>query len=476
MAISRDSRQYNTPITACFNSLLALLPMLHVRVEPLTAAGLAIEEQDSKRGEIKLRTQPLAANPTVLAANPNPPQYRYKFNLEAVGEDKCLIKAEATTSGVTDVGLGQLTLRQVLITLSLSLSGKLPSGSLPIFFVELPLPPYNSPQAQYYERVNRGFELAKRGQADVALKEWEAATFINPSGIETFFHRGVLQLLLEQMPEARRDFEQAVRVDPQHLLAGLYLEDTQARINKKVVQEQAQQKTLGREKDDSPTRKPGTGSYVPGSGVTPGAGFSPINEEQLPTQVLKRAMNGRLLLRGSGAPVAEFELKKAVTTLGRQEDNDLMLLDAKISRHHAQILTVGIGTILVDLGSVNGTFLNGQRLNLGEKVQLYGGDRIMFGNIEITFITPNPATRPVVAPPPPVPTYTPQVSPQERLWAMGVLGLNPGIISNQYQVETQFELVRRYWEQRLREAPTPQLRYEAEQRMGEVLRAREMLR
>ncbi len=52
-----------------------------------------------------------------------------------------------------------------------------------------------------------------------------------------------------------------------------------------------------------------------------------------------------------------------------------------ISRRHARISSTQSGLELEDLGSANGTFVNGVRLNPGEKIQLKDGDRIQFGKL-----------------------------------------------------------------------------------------------
>lgn len=52
-------------------------------------------------------------------------------------------------------------------------------------------------------------------------------------------------------------------------------------------------------------------------------------------------------------------IEKATTSIGRDKDNDLILSDRTISRHHAQIMSTKEGYIITDLGSYNGTIVNG---------------------------------------------------------------------------------------------------------------------
>lgn len=72
-------------------------------------------------------------------------------------------------------------------------------------------------------------------------------------------------------------------------------------------------------------------------------------------------------------------------TVGRLGDNDLQLDDASVSSHHAEI-EAGDGVVLRDLGSTNGTFLNGEAVS-GE-VALQEGDEIYFGSVRAVFMEP----------------------------------------------------------------------------------------
>jgi hypothetical protein len=71
-----------------------------------------------------------------------------------------------------------------------------------------------------------------------------------------------------------------------------------------------------------------------------------------------------------------------VTSIGRALDNDLILESADVSRHHARIEQESGEFRLVDLGSTNGTLINGQRVGEG---LLAAGDTITLGSTEIAF-------------------------------------------------------------------------------------------
>jgi hypothetical protein len=73
-------------------------------------------------------------------------------------------------------------------------------------------------------------------------------------------------------------------------------------------------------------------------------------------------------------------------SVGRATDCDLSLPHPSVSKIHAAILMNREGTLLVsDTGSVNGTYINGRRINYGEARQLEDGDVVGFGDVEVRF-------------------------------------------------------------------------------------------
>jgi len=68
---------------------------------------------------------------------------------------------------------------------------------------------------------------------------------------------------------------------------------------------------------------------------------------------------------------------RTVFTIGRSPDCDLPLGDMTVSWHHAELRHDGQGWVLVDLGSTNGTRVNGWRADCGFTVR--PGDRVSFG-------------------------------------------------------------------------------------------------
>jgi hypothetical protein len=78
-------------------------------------------------------------------------------------------------------------------------------------------------------------------------------------------------------------------------------------------------------------------------------------------------------------PTGTFELVPGVNCVGRAPRNDICLADTSVSSFHAVIHYAGSTIRLYDLESLNGTFLNGKRVQ--EKVSISYGDMIHFGPI-----------------------------------------------------------------------------------------------
>jgi len=92
--------------------------------------------------------------------------------------------------------------------------------------------------------------------------------------------------------------------------------------------------------------------------------------------------HGLRLLNGPGKDRI-FTIRAATTTIGRGTDNDLVLESTDVSRHHARIEFAGGHWRLIDLGSTNGTKLNGQPVR---DSALRLGDRIDFGSRQLEFV------------------------------------------------------------------------------------------
>ncbi len=70
----------------------------------------------------------------------------------------------------------------------------------------------------------------------------------------------------------------------------------------------------------------------------------------------------RLIVRRGPQPNQIYELNKDSLTIGRDINNEIVINDPEVSRNHCRLTRGAGGYILEDLGSTNGTFINGQRL------------------------------------------------------------------------------------------------------------------
>src|SRR5574342_1317081 len=125
----------------------------------------------------------------------------------------------------------------------------------------------------------------------------------------------------------------------------------------------------------------------------------------------------QLIMRSGPTPGAAFTLEGDQITVGRDSTNEIVINDAEVSRRHARLTFQGGKYVLEDLGSTNGTFVNGQRL-AGPRV-LKAGEVVSFGeqivlmfealsaDVGETVVSPRAAavpssSRPAMPPPPPV--------------------------------------------------------------------------
>jgi len=84
----------------------------------------------------------------------------------------------------------------------------------------------------------------------------------------------------------------------------------------------------------------------------------------------------RLMVRDASGNEREVVIARTPFTMGRQSDNDLVLLDSRISRHHAKIFQDEHGYQISDVESRHGTFVNNERISCAP---LKSGDHISLG-------------------------------------------------------------------------------------------------
>jgi FHA domain/zinc-ribbon domain len=90
-----------------------------------------------------------------------------------------------------------------------------------------------------------------------------------------------------------------------------------------------------------------------------------------------------LVMRGPNAG-SRFRLDGDLTTAGRHPDSDIFLDDVTVSRRHAEFYRQGGFFTVRDVGSLNGTYVNRERI---EEAQLAGGDEVQIGKFRLLFLT-----------------------------------------------------------------------------------------
>lgn len=93
-----------------------------------------------------------------------------------------------------------------------------------------------------------------------------------------------------------------------------------------------------------------------------------------------------MLLPLNGNGLGEYPVKTGLLMLGSSPDNDIQIQSEFISRHHAQIISSASDSILGDLNSTNGTYVNSKRI---KRHALRNGDLITIGKHRFRFVRPN---------------------------------------------------------------------------------------
>ena len=112
-------------------------------------------------------------------------------------------------------------------------------------------------------------------------------------------------------------------------------------------------------------------------------GANPEGEDEINIDLDDIPPDGGLLVVVRG-PIAgaRLALTKDITTAGRHPKSDLFLDDVTVSRRHAEFVRSGTAFKLRDVGSLNGTYLNRERVEEGE---LRNGDEIQIGKYKLAY-------------------------------------------------------------------------------------------
>ena len=114
--------------------------------------------------------------------------------------------------------------------------------------------------------------------------------------------------------------------------------------------------------------------------------YSPARRTARSTPFAASADDACLVIRSGGGRAGEtYALHADRVTIGRHPDSDIFLDDVTVSRNHAVVEREGDEWVIVDEGSLNGTYVNRRR---GDRTVLSDGDEIQIGKYKFTFIAP----------------------------------------------------------------------------------------
>lgn len=113
-------------------------------------------------------------------------------------------------------------------------------------------------------------------------------------------------------------------------------------------------------------------------------GDRPLTKEDLDT--IMRLSDGTALLISTRGAVSgsRYLLDEDEITVGRDSRADILLDDSTVSRSHAVFRRVNGAYSVIDAGSLNGTYVNRQRV---DQKQLNNGDEIMIGKFRLVYFT-----------------------------------------------------------------------------------------
>jgi serine phosphatase RsbU (regulator of sigma subunit) len=101
-----------------------------------------------------------------------------------------------------------------------------------------------------------------------------------------------------------------------------------------------------------------------------------------------------LVLEEDGRSIS-YSIPEGETTVGRHPGSGIHLIGGTVSGTHAKVVREGDNYFLEDLGSRNGTTVNGQTLS--QRIKLKNKDQVSFGRVQLTFAAPELASRATVA-------------------------------------------------------------------------------
>jgi hypothetical protein len=114
----------------------------------------------------------------------------------------------------------------------------------------------------------------------------------------------------------------------------------------------------------------GTG---PAPGTVSATAYFPTAPADAPIAILE--------VRTLAGPASQYTFRTGAARVGRSVDNEIVLVDDRVSRRHGQVTTRHGALVYTDLGSTNGSFVNGTRVT---EIALGSGDVVRLGNSTLT--------------------------------------------------------------------------------------------
>ena len=139
-----------------------------------------------------------------------------------------------------------------------------------------------------------------------------------------------------------------------------------------------------------PVSAPGPDVTTTISATTATSGSLPDADTEFSAEAHQGAVDaltpGSALLVVKRGPNAgsRFLLDQDVTSAGRHPDSDIFLDDVTVSRRHAEFRREGSGYTVHDVGSLNGSYVNRERI---DAAPLSGGDEVQIGKFRLVYLT-----------------------------------------------------------------------------------------
>ncbi len=125
---------------------------------------------------------------------------------------------------------------------------------------------------------------------------------------------------------------------------------------------------------DDPAEEPATAAFQMDA---------PAGEEEISVDLEQVPPGGLLVVRSGPNAGSKFALDKDVITAGRHPDSDIFLDDITVSRRHVEVQRQVDGYVVRDVGSLNGTYVNRNRL---DEAVLADGDELQVGKFKLVFV------------------------------------------------------------------------------------------